>query len=265
MSVTSSELKLYQAATMAASFSTSSVGGAVSATEITGGSIGEVLFTMGSNNTGGGTKTQYAKCYFKNTNADTDLTNAVVYGKNFLDAVGSNGTVSVVSDSASDDNTKKITVLGYDASSNPLAEDITLNGTTTATGSLTFSKVHRVEVRVVSSNALTTSAGNITITRGSALGAVPAGYKTATAEIDFGLIGTLNGTSAITDASTAPGGITFARPNTQGEGTQVNSAGTAGTLSFGDSQGIWIRWQLAERAKPSADVEVALTIDGLTA
>jgi hypothetical protein len=261
MSVTASELKLYQAATMAASFATASVGGAISATEITGGSIGEVLFTMGSNTAGGGTKTQYEKVFFKNTNGTLPLTSSVVFIKNSLDVVGSNGTVAVVSDSASDDNTKKVTVIGYDASSDPQSEDITMNGTSTATGALTFSKVHRVEFRIVSSGALTTTSGNVTVTRSSALGIIPAGYNSATAEIDIGLIATLDGTSTIADAATAPGGIAFSRPNAQGEGIAVANSQS---LTAASGQGIWVRWQLAERAAASADISVVLVLDGLS-
>lgn len=262
MSVVYTELKLYQAATMAASFSTSSIGGAISATEITGGSIGEVFFTMGSNTTGGGTKTQYAKVFYKNTNASLPLTSSVVYIANSLDAVGSNGVVSVVSDAAGDNNTYKITVIGLDASSNPQLEDITLNGVTTATGSYTFSAVNRVEYRVVSSGLLANATGNVTITRSAALGIIPAGYNSATAEVDIGLIATLDGSSTTTDASTAPGGISFTRPNAYAEGLAVANSGS---LTNGSGQGIWLRWVLAERAAASADISVILTLDGLSA
>lgn len=260
MPVSSSEIKQYQPATPASSFSTSNVGGAISATEITGASTGEVFFTMAANSSGGGTRTQYAKSFVKNNNTTSDLTSTVIYVANSLDVVVSNGTVSVVSDSASDGSSKFVRVIGYDGSSAAQTEDITLNGTTTTTGALTFSKVHRVELRLVSGSALTTASGNITITRGSALGILPAGYRTVTAEVDFGLEATLNGSTTITDASTDPG-VTFARPNTAAEGTAVANSGS---LTSEDAQAIWWRWQLAELASPSSEVQVVVGVRGIT-
>lgn len=262
MSVTTSELKLYKATTMASSFSTSNIGGAISANEITGSSIGEVFFTMSANTSGGGSKVQYAKVFYKNTNSTDDLNNAVFYLANSLDDVGSNGIVSIVSDSTSDTSTKKVKVIGYDGSSNAQTEDITLNGTTTANGLLTFSAVHRVEVQLVSDGSLTTPSGNITVTRGSALGIVPAGYHTATSEVSFGIPTTLNDTATTTDASTAPGGITFAKPNDTASATAITAG--SGHLTHGDAQGMWFKLNVAELASPSSEVYVITTVRGTT-
>lgn len=260
MAVSASDLKLMQAATMAASFATASVGGAISANEITAASIGEVLFTMAANSGSGGTKTQYAKVFYLNDHATDDLTTAVIYLKNSLDAVGSNGTVSIQSSSASDDGTKFVRVIGEDASGNAQNEDITCNGTSSASGALTFSKVFRTELRATTGGALTNAAGDITITRSAALGIIPTGYNTATAEIDFFLEATLDGSTTIADASTEPAGSpTWIRVNAVGEGSSVANSGT---LTAQSGQAIWFRWQVEQDANPSSDVSVVVDISG---
>lgn len=262
MSVSAIDLKLYQATTMPASTSTSNVGGAISATEITGGSIGEIFPTLAANTSGGGTKTCYASVFYKNTNATDSLTSSKIYMRNALDQPGVNGTVAVASTSASDDTTKKIRVLGRDASSVALQEEITMNGTSTSTGAQTFSAVHRVECRLVSGGSLTTTAGDTTITRGSALGMIPTGLKSATGEVAFGLEATMNTSATTTNATTAPSGISFDNPATYAAGTATAGSGT---MAAADKQQIWLRLQIAELAKPSADVQIDLTLQGETA
>jgi hypothetical protein len=104
------------------------------------------------------------------------------------------------------------------------------------------------------------AAGNITVTRGADLGVIPAGYWSATSEVEFGLEATL-GTSATTaDAATAPTGISFARPRAEADGTAL-----AGQLAAGSTQQVWWRWTLAEQARASADIQVVLRWSGETA
>lgn len=262
MSVTSGDLILYQSATMGTSFTTATIGGATSSTPITGGTVGEVLFTMGSSILGGGDKTQYEKVFVANTNASDDLTSSVVYIKNSLDIVVSNNIPAAVSTSASDDTTAKITVIGLDSAGAPQSEDIRLNGTASVTGFLTFSKIHRVELRNYISGLLQLANGDITISCGAtALGIIPTGYKTATAEIDIGLVATLDDDGTTTTPIVAPSGISFTRPRTVATGLSVANAGT---LTHAKGNGVWVKWVLAERANPSADVEVILSISGST-
>lgn len=260
MAVATSDLKLMQASTMASSFSTSTIGGAISATEVTGSSIGECFFTMAANSGSGGTKTQYAKLFYLNDHASSDLDGSVIYLKNSLDAVGSNGTVSVQSSSASDDGTKFCRVIGEDASGTAQNEDITCNGTSSASGALTFSKVFRVELRATTGGALTNAAGDITVTRSSALGIIPTGYSSATGEVDFFLESALDGSTTVADASTEPAGSpTWIRVNASGEGSAVANSGT---LTAQSAQAIWFRWQVEQDANPSADISVVVDIYG---
>lgn len=261
MPVAASDLKLYQATTMPASLTTATVGGAISATEITGSTIGEVFPTLSASTSGGGAKTCYAAIFYKNTHATDSLTSSKVYLLNALDQPGANGTVSLVSTSASDDTTKKVRVMGRDASGAALQEEITLNGTGSVTGAQTFSVIHRVELRLVSGGTLTVAAGDITVTRSTALGTIPTGYYSATSEVYFGHEATMNTSTTTTDAATAPAGISFDNPATYATGT---ATAASGVMAAADKQQIWCRLIIPELAKPSADCQMVWTVQGET-
>ena len=265
MSVVSAEVIHKQAATMGTTLTTSTIGGAKSATVISGSSIGEIFFTMPAPTSG--TTTQYEKSFMDNTNTTTDLTSVVYWLGNALDNVGSNGVAKCTSDSASDDSTKKTRFLGFDSGGAAIQEEVTLNGITQASGALTFSDIQRAECRLVASNALTTVAGSVTITCGSTdLGVIPAprdgrSFQSATSEVTFGVVGSLDGNSTTTNPATAPGGITFAKPRTEAAGT---AGANSGTLTAAAAQGLWWKWILKASMKPSADIDVALFIAGST-
>lgn len=257
MAVTANDIKGYKAATMGATLtSPSPIGGGISANEFTGASIGELLFKMTSS---GSAQTQYEPFHIKNTHATDSLQSAVVYLKNALSALGSNGTASVVSSSSSDNNSLKVKLIGLDASSNWQTEEITLNGTTTVNGTATWSVIERAELRNVSSNALTNATGDITISRGSTIGIIPSGYQSATAEIEIGLEGSLNTSTTTTNAGTAPTGITFSRPRTAATGISIANAGT---LPAGSNQQGWLKWTLRAGALPSSDIQSLITVNG---
>ena len=262
MSVTAGDIKHYQAQTMAANFTTSNIGGAIkTAAQIQGSILSEVLFTMASATAGGGAKVQHASSHIKNTNGSDALTSALAWLANALDDVASDGTASFASSSADDDSTRKVRILGLDDAGTPTQEDLPLNGTSTVTSLTSWSAIHRVELRLVSGGALAAAVGDITVTRGADLGVIPAGYWSATSEVEFGLEATL-GTSATTaDAATAPSGISFARPRTEAGGTALANAGL---LAAGATQQVWWRWTLAEQARPSADIQVVLRWSGET-
>lgn len=265
MSVVGSDIKHYQAVTMPTSLTTASVGGAINTgVEVTGGSIGEVLWSMPSAATGGGTRTLYAKTFVKNTNSSDDMSATKLYMVNSLDdKPAGNHTVSLTSSSASDGSSKKARLIGLNNSGAPLQEEVTLNGTSTVTSSGTFSALHRVEIRLVSDSSLSNAAGDITVVSNSTtIGKVPLGYYAATAEVQMGLVATLDGSSTTTDATTAPGGISFSKPRTAAGGLAVANSGV---LTHGSAQAVWWKWTVTESQKPSADIEVLLGWEGTTA
>ena len=263
MSVTTADIKHYQAQTMAANFTTSNIGGAINTgAQIQGAVLSEALFTMSSAPAGGGSKVQYSSTHIKNTNATDALTSAKAWMANSLDDVASAGTASFASSSVSDDSTRKVRILGLDDDGVPTQEEVTLNGTSSATSLTSWSAIHRVELRLVSGGTLVNAAGDITVTRGAELGVIPAGYWSATAEVQFGVEATLGTSTTTADAATAPGGISFAKPRTEAGATALANSGL---LAAGATQQVWWRWTLAEQARPSADIQVVLRWSGETA
>lgn len=266
MSIVAGDLKLYKAATPPTTLATSTVGGAINTSaEITGGSVGEWFPSVASYGTGLGSWSMYAKVFFKNTHASIPLTGSVIYIENSLDDVGSSGTASVASSSASDNSTYRTTLLGLDASSNPQSEDFTMNGTSSVGGSLTWNSgaggIAAGEFRNDSTGVLSATNGAVTVTRSSALGSIPAGYKTAVGEVNIWLEASLDGSTTTTNATTAPGGSSFSKPRTSGAGLTVANSQS---LTAGSAQSVWGRWTRAERAKPLEDVEIGLTLYGNT-
>lgn len=264
MPVAVGDLKLYQATTMAASFSTSNVGGGASVTQITGGSIGEMFFSMPSNLFGGagGTKTQYTNVKAKNTHSTDSLESGMLYAANSLDDNTAAGAVKVSSSSVDDDATKYVRVIGLDngGSSTPQTDDITMNGTIEVTGVKTFktSGVCVCEVRATTGGALIAADDDITIKVGTqTLGIIPRGRKTAIAFFSFGIDGSLNTSGTIADAGTAPSGITFTKPRTAAAAT-----GLPATLTAGSYITIWGRWQLPEGLQPNPDWEAVIRLRG---
>lgn len=263
MSVTTADIKHYKATTMAADFTTSNIGGAINTgAQIQGAVLSEALFTMASATAGGGAKVQYSSTHVKNTNATDALTSAKAWLANALVDVASNGTASFASSSASDDTTRKVRILGLDDNAVPTQEDLALNGLSSVTSLTSWSAIHRVELRLVSGGTLVNAAGDITVTRDSALGVIPAGYWSATAEVQFGVEATLGTSTTTTDAATPPAGISFAKPRTEAGAT---SLANSGTIAAAATQQVWWKWTLAEQAKPSADFQIVLRWNGDTA
>ena len=260
MSVDVGDVKFYQAASMPVD-ETSPVGGACSAVEITGATVGEIFPSLVANAAGGADKTKYSKFFVKNTHGTDSGFTFKAYIRNALDNVSAAGTVTAVSSHSSDGNTKKLYITGEDGSGTPQSEEIVLNGTSTVTGVKNFGKIYKVEIRLVSSGAKTTAAGDITITRGSALGILPAGYSHAHAEFNIGLPATLNDTVTTTNVNTAPAGISFSRPNSSGEALSFASSGTLGP---GDAQGVWVQYTLADGALPLLDLTDVIVVDWST-
>lgn len=262
MSVTAADLALYLPSVLATSLSApSNIGGAASATKITGSTIGEVLFAMAANAASGGDKTQYGKLFQAN-DGDEDLTDAVMWLANGMDdSDGTGYTTTAQSTSAADGSNKTLRVIGND-STGDAQDEFALAGTSVATGSIAFEERWAVELRDTSTGALTPAAGTITIKEnGVTIAVIPPGAYSATAEIDFGLAATLDDTATTTNAATAPSGITFARPRTVGAGTAVANSGT---LTSGTMQGLWLRWTCAEARRPSPDIEIYPLCEGDT-
>lgn len=262
MSIVAADLPLFLPATLATSLTApTSIGGATTATQITGSSIGEVLFAMSANTYGGATKTQYGKLFQGNAHATIDLTSAVMFLDNAMDDSAGGYVTTAVSTSASDGSNVTLRVIGETVSADA-QDEFAMNGTTAATGSTTLASRWCCELRDTSTGALTPAVGTISIKEnGVVIAILSPGMCSVTAEIKFGLAATLNDTATTTDASTAPGGISFAKPRTAAAGTAVANSGTLTALA---EQGVWLKWECRDGRRASADVEIYLRCQGET-
>jgi hypothetical protein len=263
MSVVSADLKLFLPTTLATSLtSPSNIGGAATSTQITGGSLGEVLFAMSAEALGGSDKIQYGKAFQGNTNGSTALTSAKMWLANALDQVAGNHVITASSTSPLDDSTRTLRAIGNNATPADAQDEFSMNGNSTVTGAITMSQIHAIELRATSGGALVAAVGTISIYKnGTLIGIIPPGAYSATAEIDMGLASTLDDTATTTNAGTAPSGITFTRPRTSSGGIAVANSGS---LTAGAKQGFWLRWTLADGRRPSSDIEIYPLIIGET-
>lgn len=250
--MTASDLILVKTATPPLSFSTSSIGGAKTTTQITGSAVGEVHFAMESNGSGGGNRDQYSKFHAKNNHGTDTASNCRGYIENALDDVSGGSAVSITPGHATDGTTTKYRVIGA-TSGGATIEDVTASSTTRVSSSALFTRVDRV-LKLHSSTLVPTAAvANATIEHGVVvIGMIPAGMYTATNEIKIGLALALDDTATTTNAGVAPSSVSFFRPRTL---TDALTFVSGGTLGPGVAMGIWSFWRLAELAKSSSDNE----------
>lgn len=251
MPVTTGDFAHVKAATMATDFSTANVGGTKTATAISAALAGDIFFTMASNLSGDGTRNQYSKSFVRNNHASDSGYSCKFFLENALDNVSGNQIINIVSDSASDGNTKKVRILGYDTSGDPLQVEVTLNGTTpVSTGSTQFSDVHRIELRLVSGGALTNAAGNLQFKHNTTeIGYIPAGLNSATAEVKIGVALAMDDSVTIANAGTAPTSVSFFKPRILADAL---GAQNGGVIPFGQGQGLWWLLAVKEMTKPSS-------------
>ena len=259
--MTGSQLKRKAASVIAEDFSTTSVGGAMSATELTG-AIAETLFEMPSTGVGSGDgdRVQYAKEFIHNTSSDT-LYSALIYFANWLKVWGAGNDTVGLTTSHPDDEGKTVRLIGYSSTPAPVQFTMTLGAPSTQifSGDI-LSDLRRVLV-YDDEGDLSPLVGQLTIRRGNGdeLGYIPPGYCSATGEMDAWLPDTLNDTTTAATAAAEPSGATWSRPIGWASGLQVANAGT---LTPGDAQGIWLRLTVGEGLPPSPEVEYLPTIRG---
>ncbi len=209
---------------------TSQVGGAVTATEITGTVPNEVV-PAGGLVSGASEKMLYYKTFIKNAGVDT-ATQVKLYILNAIDAMGAAGKILLTAGTLDAGKTARIVGL--------VGSAVSLEVVTLQAGDVVSSGTYDQCIRVELTGAAAASA-DITIKRyedGTILGKIPASYFTATSEVDIGLEGTLNGTGTSPNRLTAPTGITFSRPNSSAEALAIPD------LAGGAAQGVWRRYRL---------------------
>jgi hypothetical protein len=242
MAVAKTDMKWRKPTTIATSFSTSTIGGAKTATNLTSATLDELIFSTSAEASGGSNVVQYAKIFLANTHATDAASSVGVWIANSLDTPAAAAVVKFVSSSTSDNTTKKILIKGYDSSGVPQSEYRTLNGTTEVTSSLTYSVTTARNLTceyVDADNVRANSVGIITVTHNvTVLGYIPAGCSFAATGIAIGVTATVDDSQTTTNASTAPSGISFSAPNLTAEKILTNGSGA---LAAGVAQGYWIR------------------------
>lgn len=263
MSIISTDIKLYNAANVPDD-DTSIVGGAIdTGSEITGLSIGEFIPKQAIDAVSD--TTWYYKFFIKNTSAFTYY-DCSFYMENLLLTVVAAGTLTIVSESASDGSGFIARIKGIDhATGNEVTEDVTMNGLTPVTSVYQYDEVHRVEARSsVSPYALTGVNGQWTITRGIELGIIPYDgindYYIASNELSFALAATVDDTGTTTNRLTAPGALVFTKPNT--EGTALDCVGSGQDLAAGKAQGVWVKVENEAACYGSPDIQLVIVSTG---
>lgn len=256
MPVSNGNLLFCKAATMAVDFSTPTIGGAknVSAV-ITGGTPGEVFFTMNSLETGGGSLIQGSKTFMFNSHTTDSVAMAGAYWENVCVQITANGHIAFQSTSNSDNSTREIYVMGYDVSGLPQSESVTLNGTSLVYTLGNYSKAHRGELHLVA-GGLTVAIGNISAIDAAPvqMGTMVAGLFGITWEVDFLLGTSIDDSITAADAAHPPAG-SYIKPNTLATVALVPSVGYV--LTFGQGCAVWQRLTLDELALPSATMQVS--------
>jgi len=259
MPVSSSDIKLYKSANVPTD-DVSIVGGAVSATQITAATVGEVFRTITANPAGSSSQIRYQKVFVQNNNATSALNNAVLYLGNGLADTPGIGNFTIVSSNSADGSGLQAQVIGIDNTGSANSETITLNGTTAVTGAINWSQVWKVIIVAAGTTTPTATAGTLTISVGGAsLGIIPAGFYSATAEIKIGLASTLNDSASSANDLTSPAGISFTKPNSANAGLTMANGGSLTALS---AQGMWMQQTIPAGLATSSDIQIVRGYSG---
>lgn len=260
MSVQASDLKLFKSQ-FTPSDEVSVVGGVITATQITGSTIGETFaapLTIAAM-VGGATRIHYEKIFYQNTNSSSPLNSASIFCPNILGSVATPGPLTVVSNNAIDNNTFQIFAVGIDNLGNPITETLPLQGTNPVQGVQTFAFVARTFYQLASNSSLVAATGNISHSvSGQTIGMIPGGFYSSTGELMIGLAASKNDGSMSANTVTAPSGVVFSSPNT------YNAAlGVPGTnLNALDGIGIWCQLTIKPGLNPSSDVQMIFQLVG---
>jgi hypothetical protein len=234
---------------------TSQVGGAVTASEITGAVLGEVV-PSGSMFVGSTMQVYHYKTFVKNTHASDAALAVKLWVDNGLQALDTAGRIELVSDNAGDSAPTVARVIGVSGGS-VYVEEVTLSGTTPVATSATYTALYRVELR--RAGAPQAAAGTIQVRRmgGPVLGIIPPGASMATAEVDVGLAPTANDNATSSNRRTAPTGVTYSRATTEATALAI------GDMSAGTAWGVWRRYTFAADVPKADRFEVHFRIQAL--
>ena len=263
MPVTIGNMKHFNCLVPATTLTTSNIGGGIDVTSAVGYVVpGDIFFTIASDGT---TITRYSKTFVQNDHA-TDSAYAVrFYLDNAIDDHATAQIIYATSDSALDDDTKVLRLIGDDNTGAPQKIDILLNGTTSVNSAVQFDPLRRIEIREATysgltwtgAGALTELDGNLTVLAGAVeIAVIGAGLTSGSAEVYIGVEGVLDGTTTTALPTTAPSGISFFKPRTLA--AAISAIG--GTIAAGVAQGIWWKQVLTPNTKGSEAIQDSLMV-----
>jgi len=268
MAVEASDIKLFKSANHPTD-DTAVSGGAISATQIIGASIGEIFPLMEIDPVS--STTWYYKIFVKNDHATDTFYNVRFYMVNALIQPVATGTVAITP-SSSDETGRYVRIIGYVGSSWTY-EDVTLNGTNTVYSTQNFQYVKRVELRNSTNNLLVDCYDDIIIVRGITLGKIfydtqnSRGTNGAWGEISMSLAPTVDDSGDTTNRLTCPDDglatptpLTFSVPNTLATALTCVSVDT--NLDAQEAQGIWLKWETPGGIYGGEDIPLVIVAYG---
>lgn len=234
MPVTSANLVTYPPASVPAN-DTGASGGAINTA---GGALSEsqmgVLIPTATIPTGANEIWRYKACR-KNQHATDTLYNWVALILNGLRMSHAAGQVAVVSDDPAEAGKVRLTIkVGGVWKS----EELTLNGVTSVLGNeMVDANMTARAQRLTAGGALANATGNISITRGTLQGIIPAGRNCATGEFELGLDPSIQDSLQATNRLTDPVGVAFARAL-----DEASALVGPASLAAGQWFGYWLRF-----------------------
>jgi hypothetical protein len=252
-----SDIKYVESTLIAPDSTTSNPGGAITTTVVNTAAPNAVFYQLVANPFGGADVVQYQKVGLYNSHATDSASSVRIYIANGINTLSGSATLSFSSTSASDNSTKKVRIIGLDASSNPQTHEINLNGTSTVTTTgITWTRVYRVELRNVASPfAFTTSVGTISMSHGvTAVGTILPGNSCLQDEFEIGMEGTINGSQTMSNAATAPTSVSFFKARGLANALTIQNGGVLGPSGGGsDRQGFYWKWTVEDGTAGTPD------------
>lgn len=253
----------------------STAGGAKTAVEITGATVGEWFTRLKGKASGTldvDIEKEYQKVFAEQIGASSLLEGRIQLTNGLAIPAGA-GVAKFQSTSASDDNTKKVKVWGKNSSTGLLdTEEITLNGVTQVQGTKSWTQIYRTKLMLVSTGAIATAAGDIKAWVGTEqVGMIRTGYSYATSEIKLWAVATTNDSGTSTNRKTAPAGFSGSIPaiasftgNTPTPLTSIIVRNDSGndTLAQNDGQGLWGELTLQPGMPAINDLKIGVYVWG---
>lgn len=243
-------------------------GGAMTSTLITNSTVGEWFprmraLTSGTIDNAPDIKKQHQKVFVHNTSLTDSLLDGLIYLLNGIKIPSTTGLVTIQSDNAADNATKRVRLHLKKADDTGGFENIILNGTSLVAGITSSKKAFRATCQDTSTGAAVAATGNISIfINGEYVGMIPAGYKYATGELRLWPVATLGDSGTSTNRITAPAGSSFVLATSLASAVSIKNNPADDTLGSNQAQGLWGELALQPGSEPAPDLQLPLQVYG---